>query len=143
MQKNFRDVLGRLIGMAGRAMRQRLGENLAAGGYNISAEQMILMVILSENEGVNQQTLTDYMPCEKTAMTRWIDSLESKCLAVRVPDSKDRRQKRIFLTKEGKATMVELRKIARLTEKNAIHGVDPEKVAICKEVLRQVRRNLE
>ncbi len=133
---------GRLIGMAGRSVRSSLDQNLTKAGHDISAVHMLLLGYLCENEGVNQQTLTEYMFRDKTATTRWIDFLETKDLVVRVPDKTDRRQKMIYLTKKGRGMVGELIQIVRKTENDALQGIEPQKVATCKEVLKQVRGNL-
>ena len=133
---------GRLIGMAGRSVRSSLDQNLAQAGYDISAMHMLLLGYLCENEGVNQQTLTKYMFRDKTATTRWIDFLEAKDLVVRIPDKTDRRQKLIYLTKKGRKMGEELMRIVLKTEEDALQGIEPRKVATCKEVLMQVRGNL-
>ena len=132
----------RLIGMAGRSVKNSLDQNLAQAGYDITAIHMLLLGYLYENEGVNQQTLTEYMFRDKTATTRWIDFLEAKDLVVRVPDKADRRQKLIYLTKKGRGIRGELMRIVLKTENDAQQGIEPHKVAICKEVLMQVRENL-
>jgi len=119
----FEKGFGRLIGMAGRSVRSSLDQNLAQSGSDITAMHMLLLGYLCENEGVNQQTLTEYMFRDKTATTRWIDFLEAKDLVVRVPDKADRRRKMIYLTEKGR-------------------GMVPQKVATCKEVLKQVHMNL-
>ncbi len=133
---------GRLMGMAGRSFRSSLDQNLAQAGHDISAMHMLLLGYLCENEGVNQQTLTECMFRDKTATTRWIDFLETEDLVVRVPDKADRRQKMIFLTKKGRGMAVELMRVVWKTEEDALQGIEPQKIAICKEVLKQVRVNL-
>jgi len=138
----LKNGFGRLIGMAGRSVRNRLDYNLAQAGYDHSAMHMLLLGFLCENEGVNQQTLTEHMFRDKTATTRWIDYLEDRDLVVRVLDKKDRRQKMIFLTKKGRRVVEESLQMVWLTEKQALQGIDPQEVTICKEVLKQVRRNL-
>ena len=132
----------RLIGMAGRSVRSSLDQNLAQAGYDISAMHMLLLGYLCENEGVNQQTLTECMFRDKTATTRGIDFLEVKDLVVRIPDKTDRRQKLIYLTKKGRRIIGELMQVVWKTEKDALRGIEPKKIAICKEVLKQVRGNL-
>ena len=139
----FKAALGHLIGLTGKAMRLRLDHNLAEAGYDLTAVYMILLKHIDYEEGVNQQTLTDHLCLDKTSMTRFIDALELRNLVVRVPDKTDRRQKMIYLTNEGKKLIGPVDQIARKTEEQALQDIDPEKVRICKEVLRQVRENLE
>ena len=79
---------------------------------------------------------------DKTATTRWIDFLEAKDLVVRIPDKADRQQKLIYLTKKGREMVGELMQIVWKTEEDALRGIEPQKIAICKEVLKQVRGNL-
>ena len=43
-QPNFKDALGRLMGMAGKALRKRLDRNLADAGFDLTAPQMILLI---------------------------------------------------------------------------------------------------
>jgi MarR family transcriptional regulator, organic hydroperoxide resistance regulator len=136
-------LLGRLMGMAGRVLKVRLEKNLAEAGIDLPAEQAILLKILADKEGVNQQDLTFHMFCDKTAITRWIDALEEKKLVVRKPDKVDRRQNLLFPTKKGKALVAKIIRVALKTDGEAMQGIDPKKVEICREVLIQARRNLE
>lgn len=138
----FDQLLGRLMGLAGRTIRNRLGHNLAEAGLGLTAEQAILLRHIVVNEGLNQKSLTDWMSRQKAFMTRLLDSLEEKGLVTRVPDTSDRRQKMIYLTARGREAATAIDKVALLTEKQAVAGIGADKVAICKEVLVRVRRNL-
>ena len=137
------DFLGHQIGMTGRAFRRRLERNLARNGSDLSAEHMMLLGFLSVREGVNQQEVTDHMFRDKTATTRWIDALEARNLVARVPDKADRRQKLIFLTRQGREAVEGLKKIIQSTEHDALQGIDQQSVNVCREVLRRVRMNLD
>jgi DNA-binding MarR family transcriptional regulator len=131
------------MGMTGKAMRCRLDRNLAAAGSDLTAPQFILLKHVDIEEGVNQQTLTDHMFLDKTTVTRFIDALEAKNLVVRVPDKADRRQNMIYLTNEAKKIIGPLMKVVERTEKEALQGIAAERVNVCKEVLKQIQRNLE
>jgi DNA-binding MarR family transcriptional regulator len=135
-------ILGRLMGLAGQVMLRRLARNLAEAGFDLTAEQGILLKHIDTNEGLNQKALTNWMFRKKAYMTRLIDSLEGKGVVVRVQDKADRRQNMIYLTPRGKEQVAELTRIGRMTEKQATAGIKAEKVATCKEVLVRVRKNL-
>ncbi|HUU44833.1 MAG TPA: MarR family transcriptional regulator [Acidobacteriota bacterium] len=141
--KDTKDFFGRLVGTTGRAMKRRLDHNLVQAGSDLSADYMMLLGFLSEHEGVNQQEVTDHMFRDKTATTRWLDALEARNLVARVPDKADRRQKLIFLTKQGRQTVGELVEIVHKTEREALQGIDSQNVKTCRKVLRLVRANLE
>ena len=138
----FRNALGRLIGETGKALAMRLEKNVAEAGFDLSAPQVILLAHIEEAEGINQQTLTNHLARDKTAITRCIDSLEDKNLVVRVPDKTDRRQNMIYLTQKGKEAVPELIKMAQKTDAEAIQGIPPQEVDTIKEELRKIQKNL-
>jgi len=134
--------LGRLMGMAAKAMRARLDHILSQSELDLRADHMILLGFVAEHEGINQQRIAEHFFHDKTAMTRLIDALEERKLVVRKPDKADRRQNLIYLTAAGKQIGPRLRAIATETEKAALKGISRADVKLCKEVLRQVNRNL-
>jgi DNA-binding MarR family transcriptional regulator len=136
------DRLGRLIGRAGKVMKQRLTRNMHLSGFEFAPEQLILLAIVQSLEGVNQQTLTEFFGHDKTATTRNIDVLEDKKLVVRVPDKEDRRQNMIFLTDMGRETLATWLPVVDKTEQEALQGISQQDIQICKEVLRKVTENL-
>ena len=141
--KKTEHILGRLIGSSWRSMRKQLSINIATTGKELSAEQGIILAMLGHYDKVNQQMLTEFVHCEKTAITRWIDTLESMKLVKRQTDKLDRRQNIIQLTQRGKKYSSDFIEIGLLTESQALRGIDPKKTEICKEVLKQIISNLE
>jgi DNA-binding MarR family transcriptional regulator len=139
---NFDRVLGRLMGLAGRVMISQLDRNLAEAGHDLSAEQAILLNHIVYQEGASQQIFTDFLFRDKTYVTRLIDALEEKKLVTRVQNRADRRQNSIYLTSKGKKTVEATLKLALMTQRQAVKGIDPKKVDTCKDVLTQVYRNL-
>ena len=138
----FDSVLGRLMGLAGRVMIGQYDHNLTEAGCDLSAEQAILLNHILYQQGASQQVFTDFLFRDKTYVTRLIDALEEKNLVVRVQDKADRRQNSIFLTSKGKRTVEATLKLALMTQRQAIRGIDPKRVDVCKQVLAQVYRNL-
>ena len=80
---------------------------------------------------------------DKTTITRWIDYLEKNNLVLRIPDKQDRRQNMVYLTNEAKELLPRFVKVAQKTEKEATEGIPAKDIQICKDVLKQVRINLE
>ena len=79
---------------------------------------------------------------DKTRVTRIVGSIEALGYIRRLPGPTDARQKRIFLTETGKKLMSEITELVQGVLLVAESGIDPRKMAICKEVLRLVRQNL-
>ncbi len=137
------NVLGRVIGLTGQAMKLLEDKNLAAAKFDLRLEHIILLRTILENEGINQQEITLFMFKDKTTITRWIDYLEKNNLVLRIPDKQDRRQNMVYLTNEAKELLPRFVKVAQKTEKEATEGIPAKDIQICKDVLKQVRINLE
>jgi len=142
MESFSKEGIGPLMGHTGKALSRRMDKNLAAAGFDLNVLQVVLLKHVHMTEGVNQQTLTDYMFIDKTSMTRHIDALEKKNLVTRVPDKTDRRQKMIFLTKQGKELLEPLVQVALKTQGEATQGIDKQELAMFKAVLQKIRVNL-
>lgn len=141
--KRTEDILGRLVGVTWRSIRKQLAINVAQTAHDISAEQGIILAMLSHYEKVNQKMLTEFILCEKTVITRWIDHLESMKLVKRVPDKSDRRHNILELTQKGSKYAAEFIEIGLQTETQALHGITREHARICKDVLKRIIINLE
>lgn len=142
-ERLFEEALGRFVGAAERALRRQFDRNLAEEGHELGASAVILLKHIEREEGCSQQALTDHVFLDKTTVTRCLDGLEERRLVVRKPDRSDRRRNCIYLTKKGRDFIAPLAKTIRKTEQQALAGVSAADVLICKQVLSQVRHNLE
>ncbi len=137
------NVLGRRMGLALRAWKIRMDQNLSEAGIDIRLEHFIMLKTIYDNEGLSQQEITFHLFVDKTAITRWIDQLEKKNLVLRVPDKQDRRKKLIYLTNDAKKLFPKVLKVAQKTEKEAVEGINKKDVETCKIILGIIKKNLE
>jgi DNA-binding MarR family transcriptional regulator len=72
-------------------------------GINLTYEMLEVMGSLWRKDGLNQQEIADKTLRDKSSMTYLLDNLIKRKLVKRVADENDRRNKLIFLTKEGLA----------------------------------------
>lgn len=84
------------------SFRQAVQRKLKASGKDMTFEMLQIMVRIWENEGMNQQTLAYQTSKDKVSLTYLINNLEKKGWVVRREDPADKRNKRIYLTPEGK-----------------------------------------
>lgn len=84
-----------------RILRIHLSRFIAVHGEEMSAEQYIVFLRAHANEGCHQGELAEPNLDDYSNVTRLVDSLVKKDLLKRMPDSKDRRSHRIFLTLKG------------------------------------------
>lgn len=80
-----------------RAARQIINENLHPLGLS-SAEGNILLHLLTQGQGMGQEQLVEQLDVSKAAVSRTLNSLETKGYITRQRDPDDRRAHRIRLT---------------------------------------------
>lgn len=142
MDKEFHKNLGPLVGMTAKAMRRQINRRLVEAGYDVTAEQLIIMSVLGRQDGSNQQLISEICGKDKTSTTRMIDTMERNGLVQRVPDHEDRRQNRIHLTEKGRLEQEQMMTHIFATHEQAVKGIPPEELKLCKDVLCRVLSNL-
>ena len=84
-----------------RQISKLLQDVFSNSGYDFTNEQLWILVILWDEEGVSQQTIGNALLRDKATISHLINVLEDKEFVERRPDPKDERQKRIYLTEKG------------------------------------------
>ena len=64
---------------------------------NLTYSEYTVLMNLYDNEGMNQDELSNSLMLDKTAVARTVAQLEAKGFLYRTPDAHDRRQKRLYL----------------------------------------------
>ena len=131
-----------LIKRTSKAFRGTLNHRFAEAGHNVTSEQWRILRCLWNQDGQRQQDLADLVHKDKTSITRIIDCMERRDLAVRVPDRMDRRQKLIYLTNKGKILREELMQIVQEISLEAQEDIELEHLDIFKNVLAKIHSNL-
>ena len=140
---NINESLGFITGKTHRSLHGSLTRKLADLGTGLTTEHGIVMMHLVHNDGMNQQELCNCTFKEKTSMARLLDTMEKKGFVVRTPDRDDRRQKRIYLTRQGRELIPTFYQMAQEMLSEALQGIDAAELETCKRVLRQVYFNME
>src|ERR1700729_3714197 len=83
--------------------RQQIQLKIKEHGINITFEMLEVMGCLWRKDGINQQEIANLTLRDKSSMTYLLDNLVKRKLVKRVEDDNDRRNKMIYLTKEGNA----------------------------------------
>ena len=94
--------LGRSMTELRNYLRQYIQVKIKEHGINITFEMLEVMGCLWKKDGINQQELADLTLRDKSSMTYLLDNLVKRKMVKRVADANDRRNKLVYLTKEGK-----------------------------------------
>ena len=93
--------LGRSMTELRNHLRQYIQVRIKEHGINITFEMLEVMGCLWKKDGINQQELADLTLRDKSSMTYLLDNLVKRKMVKRVEDANDRRNKLVYLTKEG------------------------------------------
>jgi len=107
LSRNF----GFLISDVARLMRKNFDSRVKEIG--LTRSQWWLLNHLFRADGLTQAELAETLEIERSSTGKLLDSLELKGWIKRVVDKKDRRSKRVFLTKEVEPIIKKMRGIAK------------------------------
>jgi DNA-binding MarR family transcriptional regulator len=132
-----------ITGVASTAIARRLQKNFKQNGVEITIEQWSVLYHLWKQDGVNQQDLCNATFRDKPSITRLVDNLEKLKLVKRVSSKEDRRRNLIYLTEPARKLQEQTMELANQTLNEALEGVSPVDIELCKAVLQQVYDNLK
>ncbi len=69
--------------------------------YNISSGQFMFLLELYNEDGKNQEEISENIKIDKTTTTRAIKKLEERGFIYRIKDENDKRANKIYLTEKG------------------------------------------
>lgn len=127
--------------MTMKAMKGRLTKNFEAANCPISAEQFIILKIISLHEDMNQQECANHLMIEKSLFLRKIDTLQRNKLIARIPDERDKRKNLLVLTAKGADLYKECEIVERQTMNKLIAGVNKNDFEAFANVLEVIRIN--
>src|ERR1700761_7280311 len=133
---------GRSISELRMVFRKYMQVKIRSLDLHLTFEMLEVMLCLWRQDGVNQQVIADITLRDKSAMTYLIDNLIKRGLIVRKEDERDRRNKLIFLTEEGKQMQETLQPwVAEMYDRATIN-MDMASLAKGKELIEMMIRNL-
>ena len=130
-----------LLPWLGRAMKSfdfHLADELANAGITLSKNQIILLRILSLQDGIPQNDLACITNRDKTSLTRMISTMESRGLLKRETCESDKRVNNVFITKKGLKETKDAFPIIMNEIDNIQHKLDTEEIEITIKVLKQI-----
>src|SRR6476660_6208372 len=112
-----------------------------ACGHGVTRAQWKVLFRLTRQPGLRQIELADMLDIEPITLSRIVDRLEEAGFVERVADPADRRAWRLHVTAKAQPLIAKLHALADEMIAEAFGGIDPEHIAITREVLGRVRDN--
>ncbi len=134
------DSIGHQVRWAHRALQRELEERLKP--FGISNGMWHFLRALWEEDGLSQRELSDRVGTSEATTVSALHAMEKRGLALRVPNSDDRRKSNIFLTRPAKDMRDLLLPEARAVNRAATEGISAAEIEGLKTTLGKIRRNL-
>lgn len=84
------------------SFRQSIQKSMKLNKIDLTFEMLQIILYLERRDGVNQKELAEKTFKDKASLTSLLKNMEKKRLVSRVEDSEDRRNKKVFLTSQGR-----------------------------------------
>ncbi|ASQ90750.1 MarR family transcriptional regulator [Prosthecochloris sp. GSB1] len=140
-QYTVKGLLGHEIGITSGVLRRVFAARIRTQADNISPEQFAVLVRLSSGEGLTQNEIADYVLKDDATITRVLDSLEKKGLALRKKSDHDRRANLAFITSRGKALVEKVFPMLEKIHEKLREGIGEGELATAIRVLERLRNN--
>jgi DNA-binding MarR family transcriptional regulator len=135
-------ALGRNMNELRMQFRKYMQGKVRSLELHLTYEMLEVMICLWRQDGVNQQLIADITLRDKSAMTYLVDNLIKRKMITRREDERDRRNKLIYLTAEGRQLQETLQPWVAEMYDRATSGVDTASLAIGKELIERMIKNL-
>ena len=91
-------------------------------------EQLVLLMIISREKGINQKELAHKLDRDKTSIARSISKLERDHKVVRIQTADDKRINKLYLTKEGVLLLEDIYPVFQMVRNQLKEGFTQEEV---------------
>ncbi len=115
--------------------------NVQLSEHGLHRAQWTILYNLYHNGPASNVEISHYQSVEKPTITRTVHQLEEAGYIERIP-GKDRREKRIQLTKAGVVVYEDVRKTIDQFEQGIMEGISEEKQLEMIELMKQIKGNL-
>lgn len=112
-------------------------------GFNLTAEQFLVMDTLWDEGVMSQQQIADTILKDKNSVTKLIDALEKKGLVERVAGRSDKRQNLIHLTQKAVEIKESITQVAIDTTDKIIKDIPREDLINFVKVLNKMAENID
>jgi DNA-binding MarR family transcriptional regulator len=135
-------ALGRNMNELRMQFRKYMQGKVRSLDLHLTYEMLEVMICLWRQDGVNQQLIADITLRDKSAMTYLVDNLIKRKMITRKEDERDRRNKLIYLTSEGKQLQETLQPWVSEMYDRATAGVEEASLVNGKGLIEHMIKNL-
>ena len=120
-----------------------VNESLQKSGYNITAEQFLLLDTLWMEGPLSQQKIADVMLKDKNSVVKLVNSLEARGLVTREVNQNDRRENIVTVTKKGIKIQEPVTQAALNAVEQITSGLSDEEISTFIKALDTMAGNMD
>ena len=136
-----RKSVGRIISQINRFTHIHINNELST--FRIGIGQLHFLMKLYNDDGINQESLAQYLKTDKATSARAIKKLKDEGFLIRKKDKSDKRAYKIFLTKKAKDLRPKIRKITRKWTETLLTDFNEEEKKLLFSFLERIAQNAE
>jgi MarR family transcriptional regulator for hemolysin len=134
------EQLGLVIGETARCWRTKLDERLRPLGLSQS-RWMVLLHLSKRGDGVVQKALAEWLGIEGPTLVRTLDRMTEDGWIERRESPTDRRAKTVHLTKQSRAVIKKIEKVAAQLRSELLADINAADIETCMRVLQQIKHS--
>ena len=139
---SLNDSIGYNVRNFNRALKVQIVNNFRESKLDVKIEEWITLAYLNEHSDKNQIQLGDLLMQDKTAVTRLLDVLEEKKQIKRIIDKRDKRNRIVKITPDGKKAYLKILPVVERTIAQAKAGVSDKDYKTAIASLQKMTANL-
>ena len=122
---------------------ERLAEVEMKNRLSLTGSQWKIILALNLSDGLSQKELAEKIYVDGSTLVPIMDKMEREELVERIPDPKDRRNNRIFLTKKSESVVDSIIEIILQVRKLAYKGLSQEELESARDILKKIMDNAD
>lgn len=139
---DFENSVGPWLGRTVKIVDYYLQESFKEHGLDLSKEQMLILKILHDQDGLNQNELACLTYRDKSSLARLLATMESKGYIKKMHSKEDKRINIVHLTAKGKDIFNRSRPIIKNTLELMQQNISKEEIRHIIKTLQKIQKNL-
>lgn len=140
---DFEKSLGPWVGRTSKLVDYHIQEGLDKNGLDLTKEQMVVLKVVNDQDGLNQNELASLTYRDKSSLARLLAKMEKKGYLYRRQNEEDKRINEVFLTPMGRDIFEECKVVIKDILQTMEQDLSVSEIRETIRVLRQVQQNFK
>jgi DNA-binding MarR family transcriptional regulator len=143
-KSDFNSTLAPWVGTTSKMLNMYIADVLHKNNIPITKQQWTILKILHEDaDGVTQNELAFITDRNKASLTRLINCLENKKLAIRIQSKEDSRKNSIHITALGRELFLKTKPLLLKSIHKIQEGISENEMSFFIDIMSKIQQNLK